>query len=45
MSYQIEKHQRTAYPFATYVFTLIGVSIASRVRGGHGLAFWLLVWV
>ncbi|HQZ42146.1 MAG TPA: LptF/LptG family permease, partial [Flavobacteriales bacterium] len=38
VSYQIEKHQRTAYPFATYVFTLIGVSIASRkVRGGTGL--------
>lgn len=37
-SYLIEKHQRTAYPFATYVFTLIGVSIASRkVRGGTGL--------
>jgi len=36
--YLIEKHQRTAYPFATYVFTLIGVSIASRkVRGGTGL--------
>lgn len=38
MPYVIEKHQRTSYPFATYVFTLIGVSIASRkVRGGTGL--------
>jgi len=36
--YLIEKHQRTSYPFATYVFTLMGVSIASRkVRGGTGL--------
>lgn len=36
--YLIEKHQRTSAPFATYVFTLIGVSIASRkVRGGTGL--------
>ncbi len=36
--YLIEKHQRTAYPFATYVLTLIGVSIASRkVKGGIGL--------
>lgn len=36
--YLIEKYQRTSYPFATYVFTLIGVSIASRkVRGGTGL--------
>jgi lipopolysaccharide export system permease protein len=38
MPYLIEKHQRTSAPFATYVFTLIGVSIASRkVRGGTGL--------
>ncbi len=36
--YLIEKHQRTSYPFATYVFTLIGVGIASRkVRGGTGV--------
>ncbi len=38
MPYRIEKHQRTSYPFATYVFTLMGVSIASRkTRGGTGL--------
>jgi len=38
MPYLVEKHQRTSYPFATYVFTLIGVSIASRkVRGGTGV--------
>jgi lipopolysaccharide export system permease protein len=37
-SFEIEKHQRTAYPFASFVFTLIGVSIASRkVRGGTGV--------
>ena len=36
--YLIEKHQRTAYPLATYIFTLIGVGIASRkARGGTGL--------
>ena len=36
--YEVEQHQRTAYPFATYVFTLIGVGIASRkVRGGTGV--------
>ena len=36
--YMIEKHQRTAYPFATFVFTLIGVGVASRkVRGGTGV--------
>ncbi|MBK6543535.1 MAG: LptF/LptG family permease [Flavobacteriales bacterium] len=36
--YEVEKHQRTAYPFATYVFTLIGVGIASsKVRGGTGV--------
>ena len=36
--YEVEQKQRTAYPFATYVFTLIGVGIASRkVRGGTGV--------
>ncbi|MCB0791346.1 MAG: LptF/LptG family permease [Flavobacteriales bacterium] len=36
--YLLEKYGRTAYPFATYVFTLIGVSIAGRkVRGGTGV--------
>lgn len=36
--YLIEKHQRTSYPFATYVLTIIGVAVASRkVRGGIGI--------
>jgi len=36
--YMVEKHQRTSYPFATYVLTLIGVSVSSRkVRGGVGV--------
>ncbi|HEY0975913.1 MAG TPA: LptF/LptG family permease [Flavobacteriales bacterium] len=36
--YEVERDQRMAYPFATYVFTLIGVGIASRkVRGGTGV--------
>jgi lipopolysaccharide export system permease protein len=36
--YEVEQQQRTAYPFATYVFTLMGVGIASRkVRGGTGV--------
>lgn len=36
--YYIEKHQRTSYPFSTYILVLIGVSIAGRkVRGGIGL--------
>ena len=36
--YMVEKHQRTSYPFATYVLTLIGVSVSSRkVRGGVGI--------
>ena len=36
--YEVEQHQRTAAPFATFVFTLIGVSVASRkVRGGTGV--------
>lgn len=37
-NYLVKKHQRTAYPFATYILTLIGVSVSSRkVRGGIGL--------
>ena len=36
--YEIEMHQRTSYPFATYVLTIIGVSVASKKkRGGIGL--------
>lgn len=36
--YEIELYQRTAYPFATYVLTIIAVAISSRkVRGGLGL--------
>lgn len=35
---EIERYQRTSMPFSTYVFTLIGVSLASRkVRGGTGV--------
>lgn len=36
--YEIEKYRRNAFPFATFVLTLIGVSIASRkARGGIGM--------
>ena len=36
--YELEKQQRGAYPFATFVLTIIAVSISSRkVRGGIGL--------
>jgi lipopolysaccharide export system permease protein len=36
--YELEKYSRLASPFATFVLTLIGVSIASRkVRGGIGV--------
>jgi lipopolysaccharide export system permease protein len=35
---EIEKHSRIAFPFATIILTLIGVSLASRkVRGGIGM--------
>lgn len=47
-SYEIEKHTRSSLPFATYILTLIGVSISSRkVRGGIGahLALGLLIAV
>jgi len=34
----IEKYSRLAYPFSTFILTLIGVSLSSRkVRGGIGL--------
>jgi lipopolysaccharide export system permease protein len=36
--YEVEKYQRTSFPFAIFILTLIGVSLASRkVRGGIGL--------
>jgi lipopolysaccharide export system permease protein len=36
--YEVEKHKRIAFPFATLVMTIIGVAISSRkVRGGVGL--------
>ncbi|RYG50607.1 MAG: YjgP/YjgQ family permease [Chitinophagaceae bacterium] len=36
--YYVEKHRRTAQPFAGIILTIIGVSIASKkVRGGSGL--------
>jgi len=37
-AFEIEKYKRYAGPFATYILTLIGVSLSSRkVRGGIGL--------
>lgn len=36
--FQVEKYKRTAFPFATFILTLIGVSLSSRkVKGGTGL--------
>ena len=46
--FEIEKHTRSSLPFATYILTIIGVSISSRkVRGGIGvhLALGLLLAV
>jgi len=35
---EVEKHRRISYPFATFILTLIDVSLSSRkVRGGIGL--------
>ncbi len=35
---EIKKQERAAYPFATFVLTIIGVSLSSRkVRGGIGM--------
>lgn len=36
--YEVEKHKRIAFPFATIILTLIGVSLSSRkIRGGIGM--------
>lgn len=38
LTYEVERHRRTAAPFASFVLTIIGVSLASRkVKGGMGL--------
>lgn len=38
LKFQVEKHARMAFPFATIILTVIGVSLSSRkVRGGIGL--------
>jgi lipopolysaccharide export system permease protein len=37
-TYEIELHQRTSYPFAAYILTIMGVSVSSRKkRGGIGV--------
>ncbi len=37
IKYQVKKYERIAFPFATLILTLIGVSVSSRkVRGGIG---------
>jgi lipopolysaccharide export system permease protein len=44
--YEIELYQRTSYPFATYVLTIIGIAVASRKRRGGigiGLAIGVLI--
>jgi lipopolysaccharide export system permease protein len=44
--YEIEKYRRSAFPFATFILTLIGVSIASRkVRGGIGMHILLGIFI
>jgi lipopolysaccharide export system permease protein len=36
--FEIELYTRTAFPFATYILTIIGVSVASqKKRGGIGI--------
>jgi lipopolysaccharide export system permease protein len=36
--FEVEMYKRTAFPFATFILTIIGVSISSRkIRGGVGL--------
>jgi lipopolysaccharide export system permease protein len=36
--YQVEKYKRLAFPFSTFILTLIGVTLSSRkVKGGIGM--------
>ena len=36
--FEVEQYKRTSFPFATFILTIIGVSVSSRkVRGGVGL--------
>jgi len=38
VAFQIEKQKRYAYPFSTFILTLIGVSVSSKkVKGGIGM--------
>src|SRR4030042_1689965 len=38
IAYQIEKQKRYAFPFSTFILTLIGISVSSRkVKGGIGM--------
>ncbi|RLD66918.1 MAG: hypothetical protein DRI84_03710 [Bacteroidetes bacterium] len=44
--YEVERHKRISFPFATLILTIIGASLSSRkVRGGIGLhlAFGILI--
>ena len=44
--YEVDKHKRVAYPFATIILAFIGVSLSSRkLRGGIGLqmAFGIII--
>ncbi|OYT17617.1 MAG: hypothetical protein B7C24_01820 [Bacteroidetes bacterium 4572_77] len=38
VAYQVERHKRSAFPFAALILTVIGVSLSSRkIRGGMGM--------
>jgi lipopolysaccharide export system permease protein len=38
VAYQIERHNRIAFPFTTFILTLIGVAVSSKkLRGGIGM--------
>ncbi len=43
---EVERHRRTSFPFATFVLTIIGVSISSRkVKGGLGMQLGLGIFI
>jgi lipopolysaccharide export system permease protein len=42
----VERHRRTSFPFATFILTVIGVSLSSRrVKGGLGMQLGLGIFI
>ena len=43
---EVERHRRTSFPFATFILTIIGVSISSKkVKGGLGMQLGIGIFI